>query len=117
MIFHRSPTYSTIPLEYNALISPQTRPTQQLKKYYVAAKSMPAKIFNMNVLTTNIIIQHSVGPGIEPRSCNFQSAKISSIQGKPMNSSARYSIRCDAAPKRTICFFVYNFVNMKMKHL
>lgn len=50
---------------------------------------------------TNIMMQSSVGPGIAPRSRNFQSARISSIHGVPINSSAKYSIRCDAAPRNT----------------
>lgn len=47
------------------------------------------------------MMQTSVGPGIAPRSCNFQSAKISSSHGVPMISRAKYSIRCDAAPNST----------------
>lgn len=47
-------------------------------------------------------MQHSVGPGNAPRSCFFQSARISIIHGVPMNSSARYSMRCDAAPSSTV---------------
>lgn len=48
------------------------------------------------------MMQHSVGPGIAPRSCFRQSSSISSSHGVPMNSNAKYSIRCDAAPSRTI---------------
>lgn len=48
------------------------------------------------------MMQHSVGPGIAPRSWSFQSAKISSIHGVPMNSNAKYSIRWLAAPSNTV---------------
>lgn len=58
--------------------------------------------FNCYILMINIMIQNSVGPGIAPRSCFFQSSRISSSHGVPINSNAKYSIRCDAAPSSTI---------------
>lgn len=63
---------------------------------------------------------HSVGPGKAPRSCRFQSSRISRSHGVPINSKAKYSIRCDAAPNSTlnkksflyICIFIRSLAQL-----
>lgn len=46
------------------------------------------------------MIAHSIGPGMEPRSCRFQFSSISCIQSVPNHSISTYSMRCEARPSR-----------------